>query len=91
VANDDWYFEDSGDELLDDEFPDENQHDDAPSQTIPCPECGADVYEDAVRCPHCGNYITHDTRVWSGRPLWWVVLGLLGILATILALAGYFG
>jgi len=91
VVNDDLWFEDSGDELLDDEFPDENEHDDDLSRTLPCPQCGADVYEDAVQCPHCGNYITHDTHVWSGRPLWWIVLGLLGVLATILALAGYFG
>jgi len=90
VVNDDLWFEESGDELRDDEFPDGDDHDDL-SQTLPCPECGLEVYEDAVRCPHCGNYITHDTSVWSGRPVWWIALGLLGTLAVILALAVYSG
>lgn len=88
MPGDDPWFEEAGDELRDDEFPDED-FDDASTETVPCPHCGAQVYEDAVRCPTCGTYITHDTGVWSGRPLWWIVLGLIGVLAAALALAGY--
>ena len=40
------------------------------------PECGADAYEDADRCPRCGHYLTPDLSPWSGRPLWWILLGL---------------
>ena len=74
MPGDDRWFEATGDEL---------------TETVPCSQCGAEIYEDAVRCPACGTYITHDTSVWSGRSGWWIVLGLLGILAVILALAGY--
>ena len=53
-----------------------------------CPECGAEVYEDAERCPSCGSYIilSSSGSVWQGRPAWWIILGLLGIIAVILAL-----
>ena len=82
------WFEKPDDELRDDEYPDEASLDEESSETVPCPECGSDVYEDAPQCPVCGTYITSASgNVWSGRPGWWVFLGLLGILALILALA----
>ena len=87
MSGDGLWFEEPGDGLHDDEFPDEDEFDDDPTCTVPCPECGAQVYEDAPRCPACGNYITHDASVWSGRPGWWIFLGLLGLLAVILVLA----
>ncbi len=65
----------------------EDAPDDDLSETVPCPECGAEIYEDAVRCPVCGAYVTHTTSPWVGRPVWWIVLALFGILATILVLA----
>lgn len=62
--------------------------DDDESYTVDCPECGAEVYEDAERCPSCGSYIilSSSGSVWQGRPAWWIILGLLGIIAVILAL-----
>ena len=87
MSNDELWFEEPGDELDDDEYPDEPADDDL-TETVSCPQCGAEVYEDALRCPVCGDYVTHDTSVWSGRPGWWVLLGLVGILATIAVLAG---
>jgi hypothetical protein len=60
--------------------------DDELSETVPCPACGAEVYEDADQCPACGEYITADTRIWSGKPTWWIILGVLGILAVMAAL-----
>jgi len=88
VSGNDLWFDESGDELRDDEFPDDNYDDDL-NETIPCPECRAEVYEDAEQCPHCGHYITSETNVWSGRPAWWIVLGILGVAALILALLFY--
>ena len=87
-----WYDE-PDDELADDEFPDEDDFEDddldeEDSLTIVCRECGSEIYEDAVQCPVCGNYVVHDTSAWTGRPLWWLLLGLLGVVATILTLAG---
>ena len=83
MGGDEW-FEQPGDEFEESEYLDEDDE----TSTLPCPECGADVYEDAVRCPACGNYITHPTSVWHGRPGWWIVLGLLGVVALILVLTG---
>ncbi len=76
------------DDVDDGEFPDA-EFDEGPTETVPCSQCGAEVYEDAVQCPACGTYVTADTNVWSGRPVWWIVLGLLGVVAAVLALAGY--
>jgi hypothetical protein len=86
MSGDELWFEEPDDELDDDVSA--NQDDDDWTPTVPCPQCGAEVYEDAVRCPACGSYVIHDTRVWSGRSGWWILLGLLGIVAVILALAG---
>lgn len=85
------YFEESDDGPPDDDefedgFPEEEPSDDSESDTVPCPRCGAAVYEDAERCPHCEAYIIHEHRGWSGRPAWWVILGLAGVVAAILAL-----
>jgi hypothetical protein len=41
-----------------------------------------------VQCPTCGSYLTEDTNPWSGRSLWWIVLGLLGVGAAVAALVG---
>lgn len=81
----------SNDDLDDREFPDEgdgeDEDSDGPSPTRKCPQCGADVYEDVEQCPLCGAWITADTSAWSGRSSWWVILGLLGIVALLWALS----
>lgn len=82
-------MQESDDEFDEDEFPDENDDDDS-TETVPCPSCGADVYEDAEQCPSCGTYITHQANLWGGRSMWWIVLAVLGLVATILALSGAF-
>jgi hypothetical protein len=53
------------------------------SDVMPCPSCGAEMYDDSERCPSCGDYVVHRKHVWHGRPWWWVVLGLAGILAVL--------
>ncbi len=75
---DDWSGDDEFDEPLDD---------DDSAELVACPECGTDVYEEAEQCPVCGAYITHSTSAWQGRPIWWIVLGLIGIVVTSLLLA----
>jgi hypothetical protein len=89
MPGDGLWFDETGDEIGDNEFPEEDDYDQEGSETVPCPQCGTEVYEDAVQCPVCGTYLTQGGRAWTGRPAWWIVLGLLGILAVILALAGY--
>ncbi len=61
------------------------------SQTISCPECGFPVYDDAEMCPRCGHFIEEaDLHPLAGKPPWFLILGLLGVLATIIALSGLF-
>ncbi|QDT96314.1 zinc ribbon domain-containing protein [Gimesia aquarii] len=54
--------------------------------TVPCSNCGADVYEEAVACPVCGEYVGVNTHPFSDRPQWWITLGVVGGIATILCL-----
>ncbi len=80
------YFE-SNDELDDYEYPDENDLDDDPDEyTDACPNCDADVYDDADYCPHCGEFIPFDRSPFSKRPVIWTVLGVLGVSAVIAAI-----
>ncbi len=70
-------------------FEDADEADDfSESDTVSCPACGAAIYEDAPQCPQCGEYVILSTSPWQGRHWLWVVLGILGVLATIVALIG---
>lgn len=60
--------------------------DDEPVDTIPCSHCGTDVYEDAEQCPRCGEWIIDQASPLTAKPLWWQILGVLGVIAVILAL-----
>lgn len=70
-----------------DDFDDWPDDDSDEPDVITCPSCGAEVYEDAEQCPSCGEWITRSTHPLSGRAVWFVALGLAGIVATIAALA----
>lgn len=76
---------DWSDDLNVDEYPEEPWDDDS-TELVACVNCGAEVYEDAPACPECGHWLTPDTHPLRGRSWWWVVLGLLGIAAVILAM-----
>ena len=90
MPDDESWFEEAGDELRDDEYPDEYESDDDATATAVCPNCGAEIYEDAEYCPVCESYVTPDAGASSRRPLWWLLLGLAGIVATVAALSGFF-
>lgn len=64
----------------------ESASDEFETPTVSCSHCGADVYEEAVACPVCGEYIGVDTSPFRDRPPWWISLGILGVIATILCL-----
>lgn len=79
----------SVDEWDDDEWSEEEDwpgDDDGESLTRPCPSCHEEIYEDAEQCPYCGEYVVHSSTAWEGKPTWWILLGLLGVVATIVAL-----
>lgn len=75
------------DELEDWEYPDPDEVDESESDTVACTACGAEIFEDAVRCPDCGHYLSAPRHTaWEGRPVWFVVLAVLGIAAVIYVL-----
>lgn len=81
APDDDWTDEGPLDEDLE-EFGDETA-----STTAPCPECGAEIYDAAEWCPSCKQYVTRNgSSEWSGRPLWWILLAVAGVAATVSAL-----
>jgi len=64
-----------------------DEDEDSPGQRLSrCPACGYGVYEDVEKCPHCGEYVTLSVSIWQGKPLWWILLGLFGIIGVILAM-----
>ena len=73
--------------LEDHEYPEPDDFGDDESETILCQNCGQSIYEDAMECPYCGEYVTSSTSAWTGRPLWWLMLGGLGVIMTILMLS----
>ena len=85
--SDNQWFDDPADSFDEREFPDEDDFDDQPGETLPCPQCGGDVYEDSDRCPHCGSYVVFSTHPFAGRAWWWIALGVLGVVSLILTLA----
>ncbi len=56
------------------------------AETVACPHCGTDVYEDADRCPHCGEWIAAGGG-GSTWPLW--VAGVALVLILYLAYQSY--
>jgi hypothetical protein len=68
------------------EAPEEDEADDDSPETVVCPSCGEQIYEEAEQCPHCHEYVTHSTSVLAGKPIWFVALAVLGVVAVIVAL-----
>ena len=89
MSRDDSWFDEADDDVRDDAYPDEDESDDDTTATVVCPHCGAEVYEDAEYCPACDNYITPGGNAFSGRPLWWILLGVAGIVAMLVVLGGF--
>lgn len=84
----DWDDDDGYDDEYGDGYGD-GYGDDGIAETRPCPECGAEVYEEASMCPECGELIDwrHRRSPFDGRPDWYIMLALAGILGTCLVLA----
>jgi hypothetical protein len=71
----------------DDESPYEDDGgDDDP--TMPCPYCGADVYDDAVRCPACEQYLSDEERTSVNQRPWVVVTAVFLLALTLWAYLG---
>lgn len=86
--------DDFDEEFVDDAEDLDREHvddEDDSAETVPCRECGAAVYHDAVQCCYCGIYGPTDDpdgaeRRFPRRPIWFWILGFLGIVTLILTL-----
>ncbi|HLN30079.1 MAG TPA: zinc-ribbon domain-containing protein [Gemmataceae bacterium] len=45
-------------------------------ETVPCPHCRRQIYEDAERCPNCGHYLSIEDGSFRARP-WWFISGFV--------------
>jgi uncharacterized paraquat-inducible protein A len=80
------YDDDQSASERDDESGDESD-DDSEDDSIPCPECGVEIYADLDHCPNCGHWLTDADRPTSGTGLFaahrvrWIALALLIVFA----------
>jgi predicted nucleic acid-binding Zn ribbon protein len=59
-----------------------DEPDDDGPETVDCPYCREEIYEDTVRCPRCGNYLSKEDAP-AGRQPWWIVVGVLAVLGIV--------
>lgn len=64
-----------------DEGPDEADIARFGSETVPCPECGAEVYDEAEWCHKCGRVMADPAAAKGAKP--WVLLTVAGLVAAI--------
>ena len=78
------------------EWDDDNPPDEGPLQsdleefggddeppTAPCPNCGAEIYDDSPRCPVCGEYIFATAGAVHRSAWWWVLAAAVALIAFI--------
>jgi predicted nucleic acid-binding Zn ribbon protein len=61
------------DDLDDEDWPEDNDE----GETVRCPECGTDVYEDSQHCPGCGHLMERSRPFFSNNTPWWMILGAI--------------
>jgi hypothetical protein len=42
--------------------------------TIPCPHCGKQIYDESERCPYCETYISEEDDAQPTRKPWWIII-----------------
>jgi uncharacterized paraquat-inducible protein A len=57
--------------------------DDDEAETVPCPHCGAEVYENAEQCPRCGKYLSAEDRPPTRPGGFVAVMMVLALLAAL--------
>jgi len=56
-------------------------YDDDEPDTVPCPYCRREIFDDADRCPYCENYLSAEDRPAGPRSGFWAVAMVLALLA----------
>ncbi len=79
---------DDEDDLQDWEYPDLDDDDGDEPETIDCPNCSADVYDDAEQCPACGHYILAAESTKPVTMTHWVWWGMIVLFLTSVLLWG---
>jgi uncharacterized paraquat-inducible protein A len=67
-----------------DEGPSAEDLDRFSDETRACPECSAEVYDEASVCPRCGHIFEGDPEGASRKPMWAVIGVILALLAFLL-------
>jgi hypothetical protein len=52
--------------------------------TVPCPHCGADIYDDAEQCSACGWYLSAEDSPARPRS-WWILIGAAICIVIVIA------
>jgi uncharacterized paraquat-inducible protein A len=76
------YEDDDWDDPDADEFSAPGYGSDNDTETVTCPYCHEEVYEDTVRCPRCENYLSKEDAPPARQP-WWIVIGILAVLGIV--------
>ncbi len=65
-----------------DDFEDADANGFEGADTITCPRCGKQVYEEAQRCHKCGHWIDH--RHESRLPRWVIITAIICLIIAVL-------
>lgn len=78
-------WEDGSNQWDDDEYGDDEDEE----PTIFCPNCRAEIWEEAERCPECGEYISDEARIdrRTLMPRWIMLTAILCLLLLGLGMA----
>ena len=75
-----------------DDFIDDDEGYDGESNTVKCPNCEMQIYDDAEQCPYCQNYVVWDQArrfsPWAKIMVWALIAAL--ILPAIIAVLNLF-
>ena len=69
----------------------EDDWDDDQTRTVPCKNCGCEIYEEAERCPSCGVYVLAASSTFDSKPFWSKSLTFMIVILIIMSLLGFFG